>query len=151
MPPDAETGRPAVTLKGRIAHISHAVFRGYHEAAPVPLRQIVANLLKRLLPEPAARADALPSFARLTVTRQANRHMLHVLAYVPERRGPNIDMIEEPIELRDVCVSLRLDGATPTRVVEAPSEQALPYDISNGYVTTTIPVVNGYTMVVVDG
>ncbi|MFC1453509.1 hypothetical protein ACFLSJ_09230, partial [Verrucomicrobiota bacterium] len=148
MPPDKTTDRPAVTLNGSIGHISHAVFKGYHDSAPVPLRQMVANVLKRLLPEPVAVADGLPSFGRLTVTEQDGRRMVHVLSYVPERRGPNMDMIEEPVELRDVAVRLRVDGLPPQRAYLAPQREELRFRIEDGYAVTTIPRVPGYAMVV---
>jgi len=50
-PPDKDTGRPAVTVNGRVAHVSHPVFRTYFSSAALPMRQIIANLLDRFLPE----------------------------------------------------------------------------------------------------
>jgi len=57
-------------------------------------------------------------------------------------------MIEEPIELREVKVALRADGQTPAKVYLAPTEEALAFEIKDGYIHTTVPVVPGYTMVV---
>ena len=148
LPPDRETARPAVTLNGRVAHVSHAIFKAYHCGAPVPLRQVVANLLQFLLPEPLVRAQRLPSFARMTVTSQAKRRMVHVLSYVPERRGPNTDMIEEPIELSSVEVALRTDDRPPGRVCLAPGGEPLAFETADGYVKTTIPAVPGYALIV---
>lgn len=147
-PPDKRTGRPAVTKKNAVAYIARAIFTGYYRYAYVPMRQLVANLLRVLLPEPIVRVQKLPSFARVTVTSQTNRRMVHILSYVPERRGPSIDMIEEPIELRDVQVSLRLDGRIPSRVYLAPDHKELHFTIRNGYVNTAIPLHHGYSMVV---
>jgi len=147
-PPDRPAGRPAATLRDSVAYISHPVFISYYNHAPVPLRQLVANLMTKLLPAPMIKAPGLPSFARVTVTSQAKRRMVHVLAYVPERRGPTMDMIEEPIEVRDVLLSLRLDERPPERVYLAPARQDLPFEIADGYVRATIPVVRGYALVV---
>ena len=36
--------------------------------------------------------------------------MIHLLSYVPEMRGSKTQMIEEPIELHNVKISLRSDG-----------------------------------------
>ena len=77
--------------------------------------------------------------------------MVHALSYVPERRGRNTDMIEEPVELRDVRLSLRTDGRKPRRVYLAPREQPLEFQMKDGYVTANVPVVPGYAMVVVEG
>ena len=101
-----------------------------------------------LLPEPMVKTSGLPSFGRVTVTAQTGRRMVHLLAYVPERRGTTIDMIEEPIEVRDVSISLRADGLAPQRVYLAPGREPLPFEVKQGYVTVTIPVMSGYAMVV---
>ena len=148
LPPDKVTEQAAVTLRGGVAHITHPVFRSYFSNAPIPLRQIVANLVNLLLPKPMVRAAGLPSFARATVTGQTNRRIVHLLTYVPERRGTTIDMIEEPIELRDVELALRTDGGDPKRVYLAPKQEELSFETRDGYVHTTIPAVIGYAMVV---
>ena len=148
LPPDRTTERPAVTQSGNVVHISHPVFTAYLKHAPVPMRQLVANILELLLPKPLLRVPSLPSFARATVTAQPGRRMVHLLSYVPERRGPNIDMIEEPIELHQVPVSLRVDDHRPRRVYLAPHQADLAFDIRDGYVTATVPVIPGHAMVV---
>jgi len=148
LPPDKPTGRAAAAQKGRVGHFSHPLFGSYHLDAQVPIKQLVANLLARIMPEPLVRAPALPSFARANVTAQPGRRMLHLMSYVPERRGRTVDMIEEPIELRDVPVALRAGGREVKSVYLAPDKQALPFDVRDGYVHATVPQVNGYAMVV---
>ncbi len=148
LPPDAETNSPALTFTGQVAHFSHPLFISYHRHAQVPMRQLLANVLRRMLPEPLVKAEKLPSFARLTVTVQARRRMVHLLAYVPERRGDKIDMIEEPITLRDVKVALRLDGRPPAKVYLAPGGEQLPFVIADGYIQVTVPEAAGYALIV---
>ena len=148
LPPDKGTGRAAVTLCGSVAYISHPIFTSYFKHAPVPMRQLVANLLEKLLPWPLVRTEGLPSFARVTVTEQAKRRIVHLLSYVPERRGPTVDMIEEPIEVRNVAVALRADSLRPTRAYLAPSGQELPLESVERYIKTLVPVVPGHAMVV---
>ena len=147
-PPDQGTGRPAVTLNGRVAHVSHPIFRTYFESGALPMRQIVANLLDRLLPEPLTRAPGAPAFSRVTVTTQPGRCMVYVLAYLPESRGAGINMIEEPIELNDFTVSLRLDGREPKKVYLAPGREELDFNIDGNYATICIPRVCGWAVAV---
>ncbi len=146
-PPDQGTGRPAVTQCGAVAHVSHPVFTTYHNHAPVPMRQLVANLLDRLLPQPMLRVAGLPSFGRATVTAQPGRRMVYLLAYVPERRGAAVDMIEEPIEVRGAVVKLRADQA-PSKVYLAPAGQALTCTWADGYAEVSVPEFAGWTVVV---
>jgi hypothetical protein len=148
VPPDKSTGSPAVTKNKNVTHISHPIFYIYYKHAPVPMKQIVSNILKIILPEPIVKTGGLPSFARVTVTCQENRRMVYVLSYVPERRGEKIDMIEEPIELRNVKIGLRLDKRLPKKVYLAPDREALNFKIESNYIRITVPVINGYAVVV---
>lgn len=148
MPPDKPTGRAAGVQKGRLVHFSHPLFSSYIIDAQVPIKYYVANALNRILPEPLVKAPGLPSFARTNVTAQPGRRMLWLMSYVPERRGNNVDMIEEPIQLRDVPVALRADGRDIKSVYLAPSREPLPFELRDGYVHTTVPQVDGYAVVV---
>ena len=149
-PPDATTGRPAVTVNERVAHASHPLFRTYYGSGSLPLRQIVANLLDRFLPEPLIRAPGAPSFSRVTVTSQPGRRIVYVLAYLPEARGAGVNMIEEPLDLNDFTFSLRLDDRTPRRVYLAPEEEELDFSVEGDYVEVRIPRVRGWAAVVLE-
>jgi len=147
-PPDKGTGRPAVTLNGRVAYVSHPIFHTYFTSAALPMRQIVANLLARFLPEPLIRAPGAPSYSRITVTSQPGRRMVYVMAYLPESRGAGVNMIEEPLELNDFVVSLRLDGRRPMKAYLAPGREKLHFTIDGNYATVCIPRVHGWSVVV---
>ena len=149
-PPDTDTGRPAVTVCGRVAHVSHPVFRTYFNSGALPMRQIIANLLDRFLPEPLTRTPGAPAFSRVTVTSQPGRRMVYVLAYLPESRGAGINMIEEPLELNDFTIGLRLDERLPKKVYLAPGCEELAFTIDGNYATVTIPKVKGWSVVVFD-
>ena len=147
-PPHVDTGRPAITRNGRVAHVSHPVFRTYFTSAALPMRQIIANLLAEYLPEPLTRAPGAPSFSRVTVTSQPGRRMVYIMAYLPEARGAGVNMVEEPLELNDFTVQLRLDGAIPRKVYLAPSQEPLDFVIDGNYATVTVPRVRGWAVVV---
>ena len=57
-------------------------------------------------------------------------------------------MIEEPIELHQVKISLRHDGKTPKHVYLAPDKTPLPFKQAGSYIQVTIPVHKGYSLVV---
>ncbi len=148
IPPDKPTGRACGVQLGRVAHFSHPLFTSYNIDAQVPVKQYVSNLLSRIMPRPLVKAPGLPSFARANVTAQPGRRMLWLMSYVPERRGASVDMIEEPIELRDVEVTVRSDGKDVRSVYLAPDKTPLQFEETDGYVHTTVPSVNGYAVVV---
>jgi len=147
-PPDKMTDKPALTLYSNVAHFSHRIFTGYSQQASVELRRIFSNVLDSFLPEPLFRSGNLPSFARAFVTVQPGRRMVHILSYLPEMRGEKTQMIEEPVELHNVKISLRKDGKSPRKVYLAPGKKSLPFSVSEGYVNAIIPVSNGYSLVV---
>jgi hypothetical protein len=148
LPPDAVTGRPFVTRRGGVVHVTHPLFTAYHRFAPVPLRRLVANILAQLNPRPLLKTANLPSFARAMVSAQDGRRMVWITGYVPERRGPAIDMIEEPIELRDVRLDLATRGRGVRRAYLAPAGEPLPFAERDGYATVTLPPVRGWAVVV---
>ena len=149
IPPDKPTGRPALTMTPSLAHFTHPILSSYHKHAQVPIRQLFEAVLKRLLPRPLLRTSGLPSFARATVTSLPKRRMVHLLSYVPERRGAQIDMIEEPVILKDIKVELRLDNLKPERAYLAPDRKPLDFEIKpNGYAKLTVPEMPGHSLLV---
>jgi len=147
-PPDKVTDLPALTINGNVAHFSHRIFSGYADQAPVELRTVFSNVLDKFLPEPLIKHEKLPSFSRVFITEQPGRRMVHLLSYVPEMRGSKTQMIEEPVELHNVKIALRIDGKTPKKVYTALERKKLPFKISNGYIYVTIPVSRGYSLIV---
>jgi hypothetical protein len=148
IPPDAVTDRAFILRRGRVIQVTHPLFTAYYQFAPVPLKNLVANLLTLLNPRPVLRAENLPSFARVMVTAQPERHMVWVMGYVPERRGAAIDMIEEPVEMSGVRVGLQPRGRGVSRVLLARTGKELPLDLRDGYVTVSLPTVRGWELVV---
>ena len=57
-------------------------------------------------------------------------------------------MIEEGIELHNVKIALRENGNPPKNVYLAPGRESLPFKITDGYISVTIPVMNGYSLIV---
>jgi hypothetical protein len=146
-PPDKVTDKPALTVNGNVAHFSHRIFSGYSDKASVELKTVFSNVLDSYLPNSLLKSDNLPSFARAFVTEQPGRRMVHLLSYVPEMRG-STQMIEEPIELHNVKISLRNDGEIPKKVYLAPENTRVPFKLVDGYLEVTIPVSNGYSLIV---
>jgi len=142
-------GYAAAVQHGRIVYFAVPIFRAYARHGYPVYRQLVGNALRRLLPEPLVRAE-LPTTAQVTMTTQRGRHILHLLHYIPERRSPDLDIVEDVIPLREVVVAARLPRR-PAKVYLAPRRQDLSCDYREGYAKVTVPVVNGHQMVVFEG
>ncbi len=149
------TRRPAIVQSpdGRIVYFAHPLFRLYAQHGYLVYRQLIVNALRLLVPERLLETDA-PSFAHVTLTRQNGRNrrgrvLVHLLSYAPIRRTRTIDIVEEPVVLREVVVRLRADKA-PRQVYLAPQRTEVAFEFANGFVQFTVPEVNGYQVVAVE-
>jgi hypothetical protein len=140
------TGSPAVTWFGNVAYLYGPLFQDYQREGDTIYRKVIGNALDLLLPQRLLTVDAPPS-TEATVTRQGDRHVVHLVNYQPNRRGTHVEVIEEVVPLRDVRVGLRLDRA-PSRAYTAPDREALPVEYVDGRATVTVPCVREHAMVV---
>lgn len=147
LPPDKITEFPAIVMNDKVIHICFPLFTPYSNIAPVYLKNLLNNLIKKFLPDPVIKTSGLPSFARVFLTSQENRKIVHILSYVPERRG-NIDIIEEPVEVRNIALNLRKDNLKIRSVYTAPNKKKLKFEIKENYIHTEIPSVKGYSIIV---
>jgi hypothetical protein len=146
---EAALDQPAVAGKGRVLYISFPIFENYARNGYAPHKTLVRNCIERLLTDPLLKVQA-PSTAELTLTEQPGRRIVHLLHYPSERRGVDLDVVEDVIPLFHVPLSVRLERK-PQQVYLAPELRALPFSYEDGYVTVTVPEVRGHAMVVVEG
>lgn len=146
-PSSGHVSHPAAVQRGRAIYFSHPIFSQYQTKAPRWCKVLVLNALARLLPDPLVRVEA-PTATIVTLNRQPERGnlVLHLLHYVPERRGEAFDVIEDVVPLYDVPVSLRVGGDVAS-VTCVPDGVALDFEVKEGRVTFVVPKVVGHQMV----
>jgi hypothetical protein len=107
------------------------------------------NAVDLLLGEPLLRHSG-PSTVLAAVNEQPRegRFVLHLLHYVPERRGTDFDVIEDVIPLFDLAVDVRVPRRVAS-VIAVPQERRLPFTQANGRVAFRIPRVDGHQMVAI--
>jgi hypothetical protein len=100
-----------------------------------------------LLPDPLLTHDG-PSTVLTTVNQQASarRWVLHLLHYIPERRGRAMDVVEDVIPLHQVAVSVRVPGDVRS-VTLVPQMEDLPFELRGGRAEFVVPRVDGHQMV----
>ena len=140
------TGFAGVSQRGNVIYIAAPIFRMYAGYGYQFYRLLVGNCISRLLPHPLTKSTA-PSTAQITVTEQKGRKIVHILHYVPQRRAPELDIVEDVLPLAGVEIALRLD-APPKQVYLAPSRRSLHSEYRDGYVRVVVPTVEGHQMVV---
>ena len=145
-PSSGEKSTPAVTQQGRAVYFAHPIFTQYRQNAPRWCKELFLNALARVLPTPLVAHD---SFSTLNVllNEQAdeNRYVLHLLHYIPERRGRDFDTIEDVIPLHDVTLTLNLPKEVRAASLE-PSAQKL--EVRQGEkVSLTVPLLVGHEVI----
>lgn len=145
-PGDRVSRYAAAVSKGRATYISFPIFRAFGKHGNASHRLLVRNVLNLLLPEPLLQVDA-PTSTEATITRQGKRTIVHLLHYCPERRGENLDLVEDIVPLYNVALSLKA-ARRPHRVYMAPLETPLEFTHAGGRVQVTVPEVMGHAMVV---
>ena len=148
--PETVSDLPFLTFSRQVAHFSHALFSGYKNKASVSLRQIFRNVLEHWLPEPMLRVENAPSFLRAFVTRQAECTVIHLLAYLPEQRGVESEMIEDELIVENIALALRLDGKSPLRVSRVPECEPLEFTAENAYLKIKLPRFQGHALIAVE-
>jgi len=137
---------PLIVEHGGVIYIARPLFTEYAISARRVHKQVIGNCLARLLPEPRVGANNLPSTAVVTVRRQGQDLIVHLLHYVHQRRGRILDVIEDVLPLHEVEISIRADRR-PAEVLLVPENQPAAWSWEDGYVRLRVPVVNGYQIV----
>lgn len=104
--------------------------------------------MRLLLPEPLIRSG-LPKTAEITLRRQGERHILHLLHYIPQRKSREMEIVEDIIPLYNQSVSVRMPRR-PDRVFMALTGHDVEFTYEGGYVNMSIPEITGHAMVVIE-
>ena len=146
-PSSGQPGYPAIIRAGRCIYFIHPIFTQYQQTAPRWCRQLVENAIDLLVPQKLIETDG-PSTLLVSLNRQEKRgrHVLHLLHYIPERRGQAFDTIEDIIPLHEVKVSVAIPAPVKgVRIV--PEGAAIPFAQTGGRVSFIVPKVEGHCMI----
>ena len=155
-PMDAPAEDPVIVQNGRVIYVARPLFREYAMSARRIHKQVLGNCIERLLEHPRVGEHNLPSTAVVTVRQQKEDLLVHLLHYVHQRRGKDLDVIEDVIPLYDVEVSIRA-AQPPAGVRLVPEDQPVEWaweEIAGGaggYVRLLVPRVDGYQIVQLSG
>jgi hypothetical protein len=146
-PSSGRVSHAAVVQRGRVIYFSHPIFSQYQTKAPRWCKVLFLNALARLLPAPLVQVEA-PSATIATLNRQPGQDnlVLHLLHYVPERRGEAFDVVEDVVPLHEVPVSIKVEGDVAS-VRCVPGGKVLDFEIEDGRVSFVVPKVMGHQMV----
>lgn len=147
-PPETETQWPLMVVSPNIIQFSHKIFSGYKLYGAIPLRNLLAESLEKLLPEPLFQSGDLPKFARATMTRQpSGRIMIHLLAHIPERRAIQCEIIEEDLLVPACTISVK---TAYNHVRFAQTGARLASSRKGNRLEIQVPSFRGYALLILD-
>lgn len=146
-PVDLETDEPGVIKKGKLILFGHPIFTTYARHSMSFHRDILLACLARLLPQPIFQMEG-PTSLQAALHKQGSRHILHLLHYVPERRGLSLDIIEDPMPVLESSALVRVEASRATLV---PSGEELELTKEEGAVQVRIPSFLGHAHIVLEG
>ncbi len=146
-PSSGKIGYPGVVKTGRVIYFAHPIFTQYAKQAPLWCKKLVLNALELLNPQPLVRHDGPSSMITALNEQPAKqRQILHLLHYVPERRGTEFDTIEDVFPIHNVNVSVRVADRPQTLKV-VPKGEPVAFDYKNGRVEFAAPEIKGHQMI----
>lgn len=157
------SGWPAIVQNGSLILTAVPLLTSIASDAAPFFSNLAGGLIGRLLPRPMVRAGG-PAHLETTLAVGPESMVLHVISYVASRategletdpvgagdRGPSpIDLIEDPFPVIDVPIEIDLCGRSATSVRSEPEGIDLPFTVSaDGYLSTSVTVLDGHAMVV---
>ena len=143
------SGNPAIVRNGNAIYFSSPIFTTYEKMAPLWCKRLLLNAIDLLLPDALVRHDG-PSTLLVTLNEQSalNRQILHLLHYIPERRGQQFDVIEDVIPVYDITLSVRAPSGVES-VTAVPQGEPVPFTMRGDRVEFVAPKVDGHQMFVI--
>lgn len=140
---------PAAVKKGNIAYIGWNVFEDYATKGELVCKELALHAIDMLLGDERTVKTDLPDRGVVTVTKQADRNIVHLLFAHTTVRGNGIEVIEDAVPLHDVKVAVKLAKA-PAKVYTAPDGAEIPFEWDGDRAVFSVPKVVLHQMVVVE-
>ncbi|MHC4563812.1 MAG: alpha-amylase family protein [Planctomycetota bacterium] len=146
-PSAGKRGYPGIVQNGGCIYFAHPIFGDYVERATPWAKRMLLNAVDILLPDPLVRHNG-PStvVATLNAQKAEKRLVLHLLHYIPERRGQHFDTIEDVIPLHDLALSIKAPKKLKS-VRCVPDGAELEFTQQDGRINFTLPKLEGHQLI----
>ncbi|MBV9643690.1 MAG: beta-galactosidase trimerization domain-containing protein [Verrucomicrobia bacterium] len=146
------SGFDAGVASGRLIYLAHPVFSIYQSKGAITTKRYAARAIDMLLGEQRTIKTNLPSFGRITVTRQVAqaRDIIHLLCAAPINRGVfhhrPIEVVEDLMIVPDVEVKFRSSRAIVRATLE-PQGSELTITSSDQEISFSLHRLTGHQMI----
>ena len=131
------------------AYISWEVFDDYAKMGSITVKEFVIGVIDKLIGETKTIKTNLMAQGIVTLTKQNDRFVNHLLYATPIRRGADTEIIEDLVPVFDVKVSLKTD-MNVKKVYKAPQMEELEFTYENGFLSYVVDKIECSQLVVIE-
>ena len=137
------TENPVIVKNDKIVYIASPIFREYSQYGYGVHRQILANAIKLLLPEPLVKGN-LPLSFELAIFRKERRIICFIVPYSPVR-GDHVEQIEEWPTFSNLSMGIRGEFKN---VYSVPGKICMDCRQEDAYTIVDIVSIQGPTVII---
>ncbi len=139
---------PSAVIKGNIAYIGWNVFSGYALYGDYHIKELINKAVTLLMNDDFTVETSLPDRGVISLLRQGERKIVHLLYAHTTNRGQNTEVIEDIVPLYNIGVKVKCEK--PSRVQLVPQCEDIEFEYENGRVSFTVPEVNCHQMICIE-
>lgn len=146
-PNSREYGGAGITEGKDGIYIAWNIFADYAQSGELHLKQIAVFALDRLLGFEKTVKTNLPSQGIVSLMKQNDRLICHLLYACPIKKGNGIEVIEDILPIHDIEVTVKIDKPI-SKVYLAPQKEDIDFINDNGYISIKLDKLECHQMVV---
>lgn len=146
-PNSCEYGGAGMTEGKDGIYIAWNIFADYAQSGELHLKQMAIFALDRLLDTAKTLKTNLPAQGIVTLMKQNDRLICHLLYASPVKRGNGIEVIEDIVPIYNVELAIKTDKKI-NKVYLAPQKEDIDFTYDNGYISVKLAKIECHQMVV---
>ena len=146
-PNSREYGGAGITEGKDGIYIAWNIFADYAQSGELHLKQMAIFALDRLLDSAKTLKTNLPAQGIVTLMKQSDRLICHLLYASPVKRGNGIEVIEDIVPIYNVELAIKTDKKI-NKVYLAPQKEDIDFTYENGYISVKLDKIECHQMVV---
>jgi hypothetical protein len=146
--PDAT--HPAAVKKENTVYIGWCVFDDYAKMGSLHLKELIINAIEALIGDKKTiTVNNLPDRGIVTLMKQGDRYVNHLLFAHTSIRGEAVEVIEDVIPIYNISIKIELPKK-PSRVYLAPQNEDIEFNYVEGELTYNVRILTIHQMIVVE-
>ncbi len=149
-PADTGSRYPGAVLSDNVGYICWNIFEDYASLGSLHLKELVCYMADRLLgDEKTLTVFGMPDRGIVTLMKQGERYVNHLLYAHTSLRGRNTEVIEDVVPLYNIKEKIKTDR-TPKSVKLQPGGENIAFAYDGKYVSFTVPKVYIHQLVTIE-